>query len=182
MVSPHIVLVPDLGGIPPGHWLGEWQAAFPRAMRVAPHDPTARHCAVWIQGIEDAVRSFGPRTTLVAHGLGCLAVAQWARVSTRPAQAALMVSVPDPRHPGFPKQTRGFVPVPRSVLPLRTLLVAAETDGDWQHALSCANDWDASFIVVGRILDPGGAPQTWPEGLALLDNLMGAPVWSGTPA
>jgi predicted alpha/beta hydrolase family esterase len=182
MHSSHIVLVPDLGGIPPGHWLGEWQAAMPATVRLSAHAPSARHCAAWIQGIENAVRSAGPGATLVAHGLGCLAVAQWARVSRQSVHAALMVSVPDPGHPGFPKQTQGFVPVPRSVLPFRTMLVATETDGDWQHALARADDWDASFVVVGRILDPGPVRQTWPEGWALLENLIGAPVWSGTPA
>jgi predicted alpha/beta hydrolase family esterase len=177
MFASNIVVVPDLGGITPDHWLSHWRAACPQAVRLSRHDPHELNCAKWVRGIEEAVRASGPNTTLVAQGLGCLAVAQWAVLSTQFVRAALLVSVPDPRA-DFLKQTREFVPIPRQVLPFRTLIVAAESDGDYAHGLACADEWDASFVVVGRIADPThpGKGQRWDEGLMLLDNLIAQPT------
>ena len=174
-----IVIVPDYGGVGPRHWLGHWRSNHPHAMRFAEHDPSELSCREWLRGIDDAVAASGPHTSLVAQGLGCLAVAHWARVSQRRVEAAMLVSVPDPSRNRLPKNASGFCPAPRSVLPFRTLVVASETDGDYTHALERANEWDATMVVVGCIshdTDPR-ARQTWDEGLSLLWNLVSPAVF-----
>jgi hypothetical protein len=175
MQESNIVIVPDYGGVGPRHWLAHWRSNHPRIMRFAEHDPRELTCRKWLRGIDDAVAACGPPTTVVAHGLGCLAVAHWAHISKRRIDAAMLVSVADPSSEKFPKAAADFCPMPRAVLPFRTLVVAAETDGNHQHALDRAHDWDATMVVVGRIshdTDPR-ARQTWDEGLSLLWNLAG---------
>jgi uncharacterized protein len=178
MNESNIVIVPDHGGVDARHWLAHWRSNYPRVMRLAGHDTHELSCRKWVRGIDEAVAACGPHTTIVAHGLGCLAVAHWAQISTRPIDAAMLVSVSDPASERFPKNASGFRPVPRSVLPFRTLIVATETDGDYRHALDRAHEWDASLVVVGRISHDTHpqARQTWDEGLNLLWNLVGPPV------
>lgn len=175
MHRPKIVIVPDYGGTGKDHWLEHWRSNHPDAMRFAEHDPRDPTCKAWVRGIEDAVASAGPRTSLVAHGLGCLAVAHWAATTHRCIDAAMLISVPDVDATGrIPAQATGFLPVPRKALPFHTLMVAAETDGDYQHAIAHANDWDATLVLVGSISHETrpGTRHTWDEGLNLLWNLV----------
>lgn len=171
-----IVIVPDHGGVDCRHWLAHWRSNYPRTMKLAEHDPTELSCQKWLRGIESAVAACGPRTSIVAVGLGCLAVAHWAMASQRRIQSAMLVGIPDTSSTSFPKAAAGFCPVPRSVLPFRALVVASEADGDYEHALSRAHDWDASMVVVGRISNETDrkAKRTWDEGLDLLWNLAGS--------
>lgn len=169
-----IVIVPDIGGTDRRHWLTHWKSNYPELMRFAEYDAADATCRKWVRGIEDAVASAGPQTTLVAHGLGCLAVVHWAALTFRPVEAAMLVSVPNivsnARHP---RQLSGFTPVPRNVLPFRTLIVTSEEEGDYEHALAYAEDWDATMVVVGSISHrtTPKCRQTWDEGLNLLWNL-----------
>jgi uncharacterized protein len=173
MHEPNIVIVPDYGGAGSRHWLAHWRSNHPRTMRFAEHDPRELSCQAWLRGIEDAVAASGPKTSLVAHGLGCLAVAHWAKFTSRRVEAAMLVSVPCAVPEQLPFNAHGFLPVPQSVLPFRTLVVAAEMEGDYFHVLDRANDWDATMVVVGCISHETGphARQTWDEGLDLLWNL-----------
>lgn len=179
MQEANIVIVPDYGGINHRHWLAHWRSNHPHAMRLAEYDPMKASCKSWLRGIEDAVSASGSNTSLVAQGLGCIAVAHWARVTNRRIDSAMLVSVPDPNGSSFPSEASDFSPVPRTALPFRTLLVASETDGDYQHALALAEDWDATMVVVGCISHDTGskARQTWDEGLGMLWNLT-RPVFS----
>ena len=49
---------------------------------------------------------------MVAHSLGCLALAHWMAASALPVHAALLVAVPDPHGPAFPTEATGFAPLP----------------------------------------------------------------------
>jgi predicted alpha/beta hydrolase family esterase len=177
MQKPKIVIVPDYGGVSKDHWLEHWRSNHPDSMRFAEHQPLEPTCKAWLRGIDDAVAACGPRTSIVAQGLGCLAVAHWATLTQRRIESAMLVSVPDIAACGqIPVHLPGFVPVPRRALPFRTLMVAAASDGDYQHALAHANDWDATFVLVGSISHDTrpGARHTWDEGLDLLWNLVEA--------
>lgn len=170
-----IVIVPDIGGTDRRHWLMHWKSNYPDLMRVAEYDVADANCKNWVRGIDDAVAGSGPKTCLVAHGLGCLAVAHWAMQTYRPIEAAMLVSIPDCSVKNDSScQLSGFLPVPRSALPFRTLIVASTEDGGYQHALAHAEHWDATLVVVGCI-SHHTAPEsrlTWDEGLNLLWNLV----------
>ncbi|MBL0729880.1 alpha/beta hydrolase [Piscinibacter sp. HJYY11] len=170
-----IVIVPDMGGTDRRHWLMHWRSNYPDLMRVADYDAGDATCRNWVRGIEDAVASAGPRTSLVAHGLGCLAVAHWAAQTYRPIEAAMLVSIPDlAAKPFSQRRLNGFSPVPRVVLPFRTLIVASAEDGAYEHAMAHADDWDATLVLVDSISHHTApkARHTWDEGLSLLWNLV----------
>jgi predicted alpha/beta hydrolase family esterase len=112
---------------------------------------------------------------LVAHSLGCIAVAHWARTGTRPIQGALLVVPPDVEHPDFPPVVEGFAPIPRERLAFPSIVVASRNDqyGDFERSRGLAAAWGSRFVDAGDSghlnTDAGFGP--WPLGETLLAEL-----------
>jgi uncharacterized protein len=64
-------------------------------------------CDEWVETLDQAVGQAGASPILVAHSLGCLTVAHWAARSDRLCFAVLLVAVPDPSGPAFPRAAIG---------------------------------------------------------------------------
>ena len=82
-----------------------------------------------------------PEPVIVAHSLGCLATVHWAARYGRHIRGALLVGVPDPASPVFPRAAAsGFAPLPFERLPFPTIVVSSNNDpyGTQQHARACA--------------------------------------------
>jgi uncharacterized protein len=103
---------------------------------------------LWAARLDEAVRLADARVTLVAHGVGCFAVAWWARLSpacyvekvagalfVRPL-ARVMAASPDQRFAG-----------PNTRLPFASQLIDSGAD-----AVALAREWGS------RLLDSPGAP------------------------
>ena len=73
-----IVIVPGIGGSGPEHWQSLWQAEFTDVRRIDPASWDHPELDDWIAAIDRAVAASPAPPVLVAHSLGCLAVAQWA--------------------------------------------------------------------------------------------------------
>jgi len=75
----------------------------------------------WILALEQALLALGGNVVLVAHGLGCHAVAWWAATDSPLAagiQAAMLVAPPDiPSAPGCLPALSSFTPMPQRKLP-----------------------------------------------------------------
>jgi predicted alpha/beta hydrolase family esterase len=94
-----------------------------------------------------------PGAILVAHSLACPLVAHMA--ARRPdlsVGAALLVAPADvdsARH--TPGHIRTFAPIPRSLLPFRSLVVASTNDPyiEYERARELTAAWGAEFVGVG---------------------------------
>ncbi|TCP15188.1 hypothetical protein EV683_102105 [Crenobacter luteus] len=172
-----ILIVPDIGDPDPQHWQSLWERRNPTFARVALRDRAAPACADWVAGIDAAVAAAGPHTLLVAHGLGCLAVAHWAAAGGRPIRGALLVAVPDPDGPRFPAAATGFADPPRERFAFDSVVVASDDDpyADPAFARAIARDWGSRFAGAGARghLDAQSGLGVWPEGLVRLATLKG---------
>jgi uncharacterized protein len=123
-----VLLVPGIGNSGPGHWQSLWQAKHPGVGRVIQRDWDYPVCDEWVETLDQAVGQAAAPPILVAHSLGCLTVAHWAARSNRPCFAVLLVAVPDPSGPAFPKSAVGFAPVPLALRECRVTVVSSNDD------------------------------------------------------
>ena len=134
-------------------------------------------CDDWVAALDDAIAAASAPPVLVAHSLGCHAIAHHAARHPRPVHGALLVAPPNVDDPDFPPLISGFRPIPRSLLPFPSILVAS--NDDWfiavDEARELAHAWGSRFVVLDRgghiNTDAGFGP--WPEGERLLSELLG---------
>lgn len=173
------LIVPGYGDSGPAHWQTLWEQADPAWTRVRQRDWEQVDSAEWVAALDAAVRAAGPQSVLVAHSLGCLAVAQWAALTTTPARAALLVAPPDPLGPAFPASIRGFAALPRTRLRLPSLLVYSEDDAYASAAFArgLAADWGSTPVGIGARghINAASGLGDWPQGRALLAHLLAGP-------
>ena len=179
--TPLILTVPGLGSSGPGHWQSNWEASLDLDVaRVELGSWDDPHRNTWVNKLNLAIRRADCPVVLVAHSLGCLAVAWW--VEYEAAQephnvvGALLVAPPeaDEGEPD-PRLTR-FAPVPRGVLPFPSIVVASRNDPwiGFGRARSLAEAWGSRFADAG----PGGhlnaesALGDWAFGQLLLDQVL----------
>ncbi|MBB5751389.1 RBBP9/YdeN family alpha/beta hydrolase [Prosthecomicrobium pneumaticum] len=173
---PPIIMVPGICNSGPDHWQSLWQAQLRQATRFAPTDWFHPDRDDWVAALTLAVTAAPSPPLLVAHSLGCLAVAHWAaRRTARKAAGALLVAVPDPSGRAFPAEASSFVDPPLGPLPFPAMIVASENDpyASLTYAEEHAAGWGAELVVVGRRGHINSASRLgdWPEGRALLDRL-----------
>jgi predicted alpha/beta hydrolase family esterase len=123
-----VLLVPGIGNSGPGHWQSLWQANHSDVGRVIQRDWDHPVCDDWVETLDQAVGQAVAPPILVAHSLGCLAVAHWAARSERPCFALLLVAVPDPSGSAFPKVAIGFATVPLALREYRVTVVSSDDD------------------------------------------------------
>ena len=110
--DPLILIIPGLGNSGPGHWQTLWEAKIPDCERVELGMWDDPHRNTWVNKINLAVHRAGRPVILVAHSLGCQAVAWWARYEQpgfgNPVVGALLVAPPDVEREGVARlQARG---------------------------------------------------------------------------
>lgn len=128
---------------------------------------------LWAVQLDDAVHRAGAPAVIVAHGIGCLAVAWWARLSPAfylsSVAGALLVA---PGCGDDPEQAPGLLASPRTLLPFPTIVVGApDRIGDGAHLLARA--WGSQF-VRGTSLGAFGrrdGTAAWLRGERLLRSL-----------
>ena len=171
-----VLILPGLGGSGPFHWQSRWQALQPAYRRVEMPDWDRPELAGWLRVLDAAVGAAATAPVIVAHSLGCLAVAHWAARGGR-ARAALLVAVPDPADKEFPEVARSFAPVPLVPLGFPSRLVASRNDsyGSFEFAQRCAAAWGSALTDVGVAghINADSALGDWPAGQRLLADLLG---------
>jgi predicted alpha/beta hydrolase family esterase len=119
---------------------------------------------------------------LAAHSAGCLMVAHWARRHARPIAGALLATPADIETPlpeGYPTidalQANGWLPIPRSPLPFRSILVASTNDplAALDRCGEMAHDWGSDLAQVGPVghLNPAAGFGPWPRAIVFLEAL-----------
>jgi predicted alpha/beta hydrolase family esterase len=174
-----VFIVPGIGNSGPGHWQSLWQDAHSQWRRLIVDDWDHVECDDWISAIDLQI---GPRpadTVIVAHSLGCLAVAHWAARSGARVRGALLVAVPDPEAPVFPKAAAtGFAPLPSAKLAFPSMVVSSSNDpyGSEDHARKYAAAWGSEWLDAGARGHLNGQSDLgdWTEGLKLVKKLQSA--------
>jgi predicted alpha/beta hydrolase family esterase len=169
-----VLIVPGFGNSGPGHWQSLFEAAL-GAKRVDMPSWSFPRKVAWVDALDEAIGTFNEAPVLVAHSLGCIAVAHWARTSSKEVAGALLVAPTDVERTDVLEAIRGFAPIPKSRLPFSSLVVASDNDPfvSELRARDLAQRWGSRFRLLhgaGHInQDSGFGP--WPAGEAFLQEL-----------
>lgn len=173
-----ILLIPGHRNSGPGHWQSLWEGNMRYAKRVAMPNWEFPHCADWVEALDGAVREASQVAppVLVAHALGCLAVAHWAQRYQRMIHSAMLVAPVDAERSDAPEFMREFAPIPMFGLPFRAHVIVSSND-PWmslQRATELADAWDALFTNLGPRghIDTAAGYGEWPRGEAFLQDLV----------
>lgn len=188
--NPLILTVPGLANSGPGHWQTRWEQTLPDCRRVDLGLWDDPHRNTWVNKINLAVQraeAAGRPVVLVAHSLGCLAVAWWAEYE-RPRTAAqggpvigaLLVAPPDVEERPIDRRLTRFAPVPPSDLPFPSILVASRDDPymPFGQARRLATTWGSRFADAGAVghINAQSDLGDWAFGRLLLNRLLPRPL------
>ena len=169
-----VLIVPGYLNSGPGHWQSLWEASL-GARRVEMPNWSFPRKAAWVEALDEAILKVGEAPVLVAHSLGCLAVAHWAREGSHEVAGALLVAPTDVERSDVPAPLKGFAPIPKGHLPFPSLLVAAEDDPFLApaRARDLARSWGSRLHLfpAGGHLNAESGYGPWPAGEALLQEL-----------
>ena len=175
-----ILLVPGLNGSGPDHWQTIWAGTRPQARQVHQASWDAPTVVGWIDGIDAAIDAAPGPAVLVAHSLGCAAVAHWAARTAGDGRVtgALLVAPCDVERPGACDAIARFVPMPPVALPFRSTVVASRDDPyvEFSRAACFATRWGSAFVDAGALGHINAASRLgdWRFGQVLLDDLLAA--------
>jgi len=179
------IIVPGWKNSGPGHWQTLWEQTLPHATRVVQPDWTDPCPAVWHGAVAAAVDAARCPALLIAHSLGCLAVASLPVPLRAKVAGALLVAPSDVERDNAPECLRAFAPVPRQFLPFQSVVVASDNDPycALPRAEAFARDWGSRLVVVPGAghLNADSGLQDWPEGLKLLAALRRRAAWRVNP-
>ncbi len=182
--SPLILLVPGLGNSGPDHWQSRWEQEREDCRRVELGMWDKPHRNTWVNqlnlAIHRAANNLRRPVILVAHSLGCLAVAWWVRYEQpsedSPVKGALLVAPPEVDF--FPADERlsQFAPTPPDPFPFPSILVASRNDPfiGSHAARRLAKTWGSQFADAGAIghINAESEIGSWQFGKFLLDRLL----------
>lgn len=173
-----ILMVPGIDNSGPSHWQTLWEQDDPRAQRVelGMWDRPSRN--VWVNQLNHAIHASSQPTLLVAHSLGCHAVAWWAaleRPIAGPVVGALLVAPPEVGAGTIDDRLSAFAPSPNVALPFPSILVASRNDPylRFNDARALAEQWGCRFADVGRSghINAESGIGAWDFGRFLLDQV-----------
>jgi predicted alpha/beta hydrolase family esterase len=178
--SPMCLTIPGLGCSGPAHWQSIWETERSDCQRIELGCWNAPIRNVWVSRIDQAVSAASCPIILVAHSLGCLAVAWWASYVGEAAadvvRAALLVAPPDVDRAGADQRLGRFAPAPQAALPFPSILVASSNDpyASIARSTELAGAWLSDFVDVGELghINADSGLGAWHEGQALLATLI----------
>lgn len=177
----HYFIVPGLGNSGPEHWQTYFEAVGAATIggtfsRIQQEEWDAPHCEHWIANIDRAIANIEPtKVVLIAHSLGCTAVARWAGRYGKRIKGALLVAPSDIEAPPYTFPSEGFEPIPLEKLPFPSIVVAS-TDDQWvslERAQLFATHWGSQFVNIGSAghINTASGHGPWPAGLDILRSL-----------
>lgn len=170
-----LIVIPGWQNSGPAHWQSLWQAKLGGSrIQVASWEFPER--GDWVEAIDRAVAASVEPPLLVAHSVGCIAVAHWAARHQRPVKGAFLAAPADVDRPECPEELRNFAPIPRSPLPFPSLVVASKDDpyAAFERSAALAQVWGARLHAMARggHLNATSGFGPWPEGEMLLQELL----------
>lgn len=178
--NPLILTVPGLANSGPEHWQTLWEQQIPDCQCVDLGMWDRPHRNTWVNKLNLAIERTGLSVILVAHSLGCLTVAWWAKYEQlpegHPVLGALLVAPPEVDF--FPADERlaKFAPTPVEPLPFPSIFAASRNDPYMgiRSARRLAQSWASRFADAGAIghINAESGIGDWPFGRFLLDQLL----------
>ena len=116
--QPLILIVPGIHNSNPQHWQSLWETERDDCRRVELGMWGNPHRNTWVNKLNLAIHRAGRPVILVAHSLGCHAVAWWNEYerpsADGPVQGALLVAPPEVEEGGVDERLARFAPVMRT--------------------------------------------------------------------
>jgi predicted alpha/beta hydrolase family esterase len=179
-----LIIVPGFGGSGPEHWQTFWEIELPHARRIRVANWDAPERADWLRALDDAIRTAEAPPILIAHSLGCVAVAHWAASASRLIRGALLVAPADLDRASCPDVLHELRPIPRQRLPFPSHVIASDDDpyATLDRSRQMADAWGAQLTVLYRAghinVESGFGP--WREGQRWVDALARSPAASAS--
>ncbi|KQM13799.1 RBBP9/YdeN family alpha/beta hydrolase [Novosphingobium sp. Leaf2] len=187
--DPLILLIPGLDGSGPGHWQRRWAQEFDNCEVVELVTWDNPHRNTWINRLNLAVHRAGTRPViLVAHSLGCILTAWWAKFEQPENRVLGALLVAPPEVDFFPRDERltSFAPTPQTPLPFPSMLVASSNDPWMGFATSqrLADQWGSTFVHAGALghINADSHLGSWDDGKRLLAHLASGSVTINDPS
>ncbi len=180
--SPLLLTVPGLGNSGPTHWQTIWERERDDCRRVELGMWDEPHRNVWVNQLNAAIHQAPGPVVLVAHSLGCHAVAWWNQFE-RPGTdgkviGALLVAPPSVDGGRRDERLGTFAPLVRERFPFPTILAASRDDpyADFGQAKKMARLWGSRFVDAGWLghINAESEIGDWPFGQHLVNRL----IWS----
>ena len=181
-IDPLTLLVPGLNDSGPDHWQTHWEREFEDTARVDFGSWDDPHRNSWVNRLNLAIHRAGRPVILVAHSLGCHAVAWWNEYerpdADGPVQGALLVAPPEVEDKGVDGRLARFAPVMRTAFPFPTIVAASRNDPyiRFDRARRLARVWKSRFVDAGWLghINAESDIHSWPFGQFLLRQLKSA--------
>lgn len=174
--APLILLVPDLDADCPAYWQRQWAVSRSDASIVDLGNCYRPDRNNWITRIDHATRCAGAPVLLVGHGAGALAIVWWATLCAQENESAVVGALlvgPSPTGTEYDDRLTSFSPLPQTILPFPSLVVASEDDAALpiDRAFSLARQWGSGFARFGDCGRFGAEDglNAWPQGEQLLN-------------
>ncbi|MHA4846027.1 RBBP9/YdeN family alpha/beta hydrolase [Flavitalea antarctica] len=170
------LIIPGLHGSGADHWQTKWEESDPTSfMRVEQNSWESPDKLTWTNTINQYIQVINEPVILIAHSLGCIAVAHWAQAFHSEKIAGALLVAPADVERSSREAFKTFAPVPEQPLPFRTIVVASENDqyAEAEKLNMWATRWQATFINVGRKghINSASGIGFWHEGHQLLYQL-----------
>jgi predicted alpha/beta hydrolase family esterase len=178
--KPPVFIVPGWGNSGPNHWQTLWERAHPEYRRIEQREWEQPDRREWLAILDAAIIGAPQPPILVAHSLGCIAIAHWAnerglRFDQRIA-AAMLVAPADVEALMAPEPVHGFRPVPLMPLECPSVVVASRTDDyvSFDRAAMFAKAWGSELVDVGDAghINTDAGYGAWPDGERILRDLI----------
>ena len=175
-MATQILIAPGYGGSGEEHWQTYWEKEDSSFVRIEQKDWFLPSADVWVEAIEAYVGQASGEVVVVAHSLGCIALAHWAQKTNLTIKGALLVVPPDTNIEKLKHVVQGFSPIPLSKLPFKSIVLASTNDeyNPIENSEALAMGWGSEFVNIGEKghINAQSNLQNWPEGRVYLAKLI----------
>ncbi|WP_186297578.1 RBBP9/YdeN family alpha/beta hydrolase [Sedimenticola selenatireducens] len=173
----HYIIVPGYQNSGPDHWQTLWEKRLLNSRRNQPSSWDHPEHDDWVIALNRAVDSTTDPIIFIAHSLGTITVAEWARqYASDRIIGALLVAIPDVQRPDLPEVIQGFSNPILEPLPFPAIAVLSNNDP--YAALSrgrlLAERFGAQIQEIGNYghINHESGLGEWEIGLKWLDQLI----------
>lgn len=179
------IIVPGWKNSGPDHWQTQWEQKLPHCARVAQPEWDHPEPRVWHGAVAGAVDAASGPVLLIAHSLGCLAVAALPVALHVRVAGALLVAPADVEREDVPNALKAFAPISANSLGFQSVVVASEDDPHCAPARAqhLAQAWSSRLVIACHAghINVASGHGAWPEGLKLLMALRRRVAWRVQP-
>ncbi|SFD45786.1 RBBP9/YdeN family alpha/beta hydrolase [Massilia yuzhufengensis] len=168
-----VLILAGLWNSGPEHWQSQWQGRYPQWTKAEHRDWNCPERDEWVAELDAAIGACKGAPILVAHSLGCMLVAHWARsASPLKVAGAFLVAPSDVEAASYPVPVNGFAPIPLDPLPFPSVVLASGDDPFVApaRAASFASSWGSRLVHIGDAghVNADSGHGAWLEGERLL--------------